>query len=224
MPMKDLPADRRPCEKLLARGPGALSDTELLALLLRTGLKGHGVFELAAQVLREFKGFAGLQRADAAELKRIKDLGPTKRAELAVVVEMARRALAQPFRDAPVFDAPQRVKYYVALHLDGLSQEVFAVLLLDGQHPLIEFERLFDSALPQTSGYPREVVRQALRQNAAAVTLAHNHPCGFAEPSRADDFLTQTIKSALQLVDVRVLDHLVVGLGSVISFAERGRL
>jgi DNA repair protein RadC len=182
------------------------------------------VFELAAQVLCEFKGFAGLQRADAAELKRIKDLGPAKRAELAVVVEMARRALAQPLRDAPVFDAPQRVKYYAALHLGGLSQEVFAVLLLDGQHPLNEFERLFDSALPQTSGYPREVVRQALRHNAGAVTLAHNHPSGFAEPSRADEFLTQTIKSALQLVDVRVLDHLVVGQGSVISFAERGQL
>jgi len=224
MPMKDLPADQRPREKLLARGPGALSDTELLALLLRTGLKGHGVFELAAQVLHEFKGFAGLLRADAAELKRIKGLGPAKRAELAAVVEMARRALAQPLRDAPVFDEPQRVKDYVALHLGGLPQEVFAVLFLDGQHRLIEFERLFHGTLTQTSVYPREVLRQALRHNAGAVIPAHNHPSGVAEPSRADERLTQTIESALQLVDVRVLDHLVVGQGSVITFAERGLL
>ena len=224
MPLKDLPAELRPREKLLERGAGALSDIELLALLLRTGLKGQGVFELAALVLREFKGFAGLLRANAADLRRIKGLGPAKRAEIAAVVEMARRALAQPLREAPVFDAPQKVKDYIGLHLGTLTQEVFAVLFLDGQHRLIDFEVLFHGTLTQTSVYPREIVRRSLAHNAGAVILAHNHPSGVAEPSRADEHLTQTVKSALQLLDVRVLDHLVVGQGSVTSFAERGLL
>ncbi len=224
MSMKDLPAEMRPREKLLARGASALSDIELLALLLRTGLPGKGVFELAEQVLRDFDGFAGLLRADAADLKRIKGLGPAKRAEVTAVVEMARRALAQPLQAAPVFDTPQRVKDYVALHLGSRTQEVFAVLFLDGQHRLLKLEEMFHGTLAQTSVYPREVVRRAIAHNAGAVILAHNHPSGVAEPSRADEYLTQTLKSALHLVDVRVLDHLVVGQGTVMSFAERGLL
>jgi DNA repair protein RadC len=224
MSLKDLPAEMRPREKLLARGGAALSDVELLALLLRTGLPGRGVFELATQLLQDFGGFAGLLRAEAADLKRIKGLGPAKRAEIAAVLEIARRALAQPLRDKPVFDAPQKVKDYLALHLGQRLQEVFAVLFLDGQHRLIELEILFHGTLTQTSVYPREIVRQALKHNAGAVILAHNHPSGVAEPSRADEHLTQTLKSALQLVDVRVLDHLVVGQGTVTSFAERGLL
>jgi DNA repair protein RadC len=224
MSLKALPAEMRPREKLLARGGAALSDIELLALLLRTGLPGQGVFELAAQVLREFKGFAGLLQAEAADLRRIKGLGPAKRAEIAAVVEMARRALAQPLRAAPVFDAPQKVKDFVALRLASRAQEVFVVLFLDGQHRLIELEEMFHGSLTQTSVYPREVVRRALALNAGAVILAHNHPSGAAEPSRADEFLTQSLKSALALVDVRVLDHLVVGQGQVVSFAERGLL
>jgi len=224
MSLKDLPAEMRPREKLLARGGAALSDVELLALLLRTGLPGRGVFDLATHVVQDFGGFAGLLRAEAADLKRIKGLGPAKRAEIAAVLEMARRALAQPLRDKPVFDAPQKVKDYLALHLGQRLQGVFAVLFLDGQHRLIELEILFHGTLTQTSVYPREVVRQALKHNAGAVILAHNHPSGVAEPSRADEHLTQTLKSALQLVDVRVLDHLVVGQGTVTSFAERGLL
>ena len=224
MSMKDLPAEMRPREKLLARGPSALSDIELLALLLRTGLPGKGVFDLAEQVLLEFDGFAGLLQADAAGLQRIKGLGPAKRAEVAAVVEMARRALAQPLQAAPVFDTPQRVKDYVALHLGSRTQEVFAVLFLDGQHRLLKLEEMCHGTLAQTSVYPREVVRRALAHNAGAVVLAHNHPSGVAEPSRADEYLTQTLKSALHLVDVRVLDHLVVGQGTVLSFAERGLL
>ena len=224
MSLKDLPAEMRPREKLLARGGAALSDVELLALLLRTGLAGQGVFELAAQVLREFDGFAGLLRAEAADLRRIKGLGPAKRAEIAAVIEMARRALAQPLQDAPVFDAPQRVKDYVALHLGARTQEVFAVLFLDGQHRLLTLQEMFFGTLTQTSVYPREIVKRALQLNAGAVILAHNHPSGVAEPSHADEFLTRSIRSALQLVDVRVLDHLVVGQGAVMSFAERGLL
>jgi DNA repair protein RadC len=224
MSLKDLHAEMRPREKLLARGGAALSDIEVLALLLRTGLPGRGVFELAAQVLRDFDGFAGLLQAEASDLKRIKGLGPAKRAEIAAVVEMARRALAQPLRAAPVFDAPQKVKDYLALHLGTRAQEVFAVLFLDGQHRLVALEEMFHGTLTQTSVYPREIVRRALALNAGAVILAHNHPSGVAEPSRADEHLTQTLKSALQLVDVRVLDHLVVGQGTAISFAERGLL
>jgi DNA repair protein RadC len=224
MPLKDLPAEMRPREKLLARGGAALSDVELLALLLRTGLPGAGVFELATQVLQSFGGFSGLLRAEAADLTRIKGLGPAKRAEIAAVIEMARRALAQPLQDKPVFDAPQQVKDYVALQLGSRTQEVFAVLFLDGQHRLLRLEEMFHGTLAQTSVYPREVVKRALQLNAGAVILAHNHPSGVAEPSRADEYLTQALKSALQLVDVRVLDHLVVGQGSVVSFAERGLL
>ena len=224
MSIKDLPAEQRPREKLLARGAAALSDTELLALLLRTGLPGQGVFALSEQVLKEFKGFAGLLHAQADDLKRIKGLGPAKRAEVAAVIEMARRALAQQLEVSEAFDAPQKVKDFLALHLAAREQEVFAVMFLDGQHRLLEFEVMFQGSLTQTSVYPREVVRKALAHNAGAVILAHNHPSGVAEPSRADEFLTQTLKSALQLVDVRVLDHLVVGSGQVVSFAERGLL
>ncbi|CAD5372338.1 DNA repair protein RadC [Rubrivivax sp. A210] len=222
--MKNLPADQRPREKLLARGAAALADTELLALLLRTGYRGHGVFALAEDVLKGCGGFAGLLQAMPAQLAAIKGLGPAKRAELLAVMEMARRALAQPLREAPVFDAPERVKQYLALHLGGLGEEVFAVLFLDAQHRLLELEKMFHGTLTQTSVYPREVVRRALALNAGAVVLAHNHPSGLAEPSRADEYLTQTLKSALQLVDVRVLDHVIVGQGQVVSMAERGLL
>ncbi|GAB4041879.1 MAG: DNA repair protein RadC [Rubrivivax sp.] len=219
---KQLPADQRPREKLLARGAAALADTELLALLLRTGIRGHDVFALSQQVLDSFGGVAGLLHAGPEDLKRIKGLGPAKRAEISAVLELARRALAQQMREAPVFDAPQKVKDYLALHLAGRTQEVFAVLFLDGQHRLIALREMFQGTLTQTSVYPREVVKAALAHNAGAVVLAHNHPSGLAEPSRADEYLTAALKSALALVDVRVLDHLVVGRGQVVSMAERG--
>jgi DNA repair protein RadC len=224
MSIKSLPAAARPREKLLAHGPQALADVELLALLLRTGLPGQGVLALADAVLREFKGWAGLVHADVQALKKVKGLGPAKRAELAAVIEIARRALAQRLAEAPVFDAPAAVKQFVALALGALPYEVFSVLFLDSQHRLLLHDEMFRGTLTQTSVYPREVVRRALQLNSAAVILAHNHPSGAAEPSRADEFLTQSLKSALQLVDVRVLDHLVVGRGEVMSFAERGLL
>lgn len=224
MSIKDLPAAARPREKLLAQGPAALADAELLALLLRTGLPGTGVLALADELLKCFGGFGGLLHRQAEDFKRIKGLGPAKRAELSAVLEMARRALAQQLERGPVFDAPAKVKDYVALHLGHRPQEVFAVLFLDSQHRLIELRELFSGTLTQTSVYPREVLRHAMALNAGAVILAHNHPSGLAEPSRADEFLTQSLKSALALVDVRVLDHLVVGAGQVVSFAERGLL
>jgi DNA repair protein RadC len=224
MNLKHLPAEARPREKLLARGPAALADAELLALLLRTGLPGKGVLALADELLADFGGFGGLLPRGPDDFRRVKGLGPAKRAELSAVLEMARRALSQQLAHGPVFDSPRRVKDYVALELGGLGREVFGALFLDAQHRLIEWRELFHGTLTQTSVYPREVVRQAMQLNAGAVVLAHNHPSGVAEPSRADEMLTQALKQALALVDVRVLDHLVVGTGQVVSFAERGLL
>jgi DNA repair protein RadC len=224
MSIKDLPAAARPREKLLQHGAASLADAELLALLLRTGLRGQGVLQLAESVLARFDGFAGLLQAGPAALSGVRGLGPAKRAELAAVIEMARRALAQRLVAQPVFESPQAVKDYLRLQLGHLAHEVFAVLFLDTQHRLIRLEELFRGSLSQTSVYPREVVKRALALNAGAVILAHNHPSGVAEPSRADEYLTQTLKSALGLVDVRVIDHMVVGHEAVVSFAERGLL
>ena len=225
MPIKDLPPDARPREKLLARGPGALSDVELLALLLRTGLPGKSVLHLAQDLLDGFGGIAGLLHAGADDLKRVKGLGgPAKRAELVAVLELARRALAEQLRTRPVFESPTAVKDYVQLHLAQRPHEVFAVLFLDSQHRLIALEELFRGTLTQTSVYPREVALRALHHQASAVVLAHNHPSGSTTPSRADEALTQTLKAALALVDVRVLDHIIVAPGQALSMAEKGFL
>ncbi len=222
--IKDLPADARPREKLLARGPAALADAELIALLLRTGLKGISVLQLAQQMLDAFGGLTGLLHAGPGDLKRIKGLGPAKRAEMSAVIELARRSLAQELAALPVFDSPTKVKDYLRLQIGSLKHEVFVVLFLNAQNRLLATEEMFRGTLTQTSVYPREVLKRALALNAAAVLLAHNHPSGAAEPSRADEFLTQTLKATLALVDVQVLDHLVVGHGDVVSFAERGLL
>ncbi len=222
MPLKDLPPDARPREKLLARGPGALSDAELLALLLRTGLAGKGVLQLAQELLDGFGGLAGLLHATADDLKRIKGLGPAKRAELVAVLELARRALAEQLRERAALDTPQAVKDYLQLHLAHKKHESFAVLFLDNQHKLLALEELFRGTLAQTSVYPREVVLRALHHHAAALVLAHNHPSGTVQPSRADEALTQALKAALALVDVRVLDHVIVAPGLALSMAEKG--
>ncbi|MBI3531193.1 MAG: DNA repair protein RadC [Burkholderiales bacterium] len=225
MPLKDLPPDARPREKLLARGPGALSDAELLALLLRTGLAGKGVLQLAQELLDDttgFGGMAGLLHATADDLKRIKGLGPAKRAELVAVLELARRAMAQQLKERAALDTPEAVKHYLQLHLGAKKHEVFAVLFLDSQHRLLALEELFRGTLSQTSVYPREVVLRALHHHAAAVVLAHNHPSGTVLPSRADEALTQALKAALALVDVRVLDHVIVAPGQALSMAEKG--
>ena len=224
MLLKDIPPDARPREKLLAHGPAALADAELIALLLRTGLPGVSVLQLAQQMLDSFGGLSGLLHASSDDLKRIKGLGPAKRAEISAVIELARRSLRQQLSERPLFDAPPKVKEYVSLQLAQRGHEVFAVLFLDAQNRLLKLEEMFRGTLTQTSVYPREVVKRALELHAAAVILAHNHPSGAAEPSRADEYMTQTLKSALALVDVRVLDHLVVGQGQVVSFAERGLL
>jgi len=224
MLLKDLPLDARPREKLLALGPTALADAELLALLLRTGLKGTSVLQLAEQLLERFGGVAGLLHAEVDGLKLVKGLGPAKRAELVAVLELARRALAQELKARPAFESPEQVKQYLRLQLGPRPHEVFAVLFLDAQNRLLALEELFRGTLTQTSVYPREVVKRALWHNAAGVILSHNHPSGVAEPSKADEYLTQTLKYALGLVDVKVLDHIVVGRDQAVSFAERGLL
>jgi DNA repair protein RadC len=226
MALKDLPTDAQPREKLLARGPGALSDAELLALLLRTGIVGKGVLQLAAELLADpptgFGGISGLLHTSAEDLNRIKGLGPAKRAELVAVLELARRGLAEQLREREVFSTPDAVKNYLQLHIARRPHEIFAVLFLDSQNRLIALEEMFRGTLTQTSVYPREVVLRALHHHAASVVLTHNHPSGTVQPSRADEALTQTLKAALALVDVRVLDHVIVAPGQALSMAERG--
>ena len=231
MSIKNLPQDARPREKLLARGPAALSDAELLALLLRTGIAGKGVLQMADELLQlkinahgeaGFDGIAGLLHATPDDLKRVKGLGPAKRSEIVAVLELARRAMAQQLRARTVFATPDAVKQYLQLQLSARPHEVFAVLFLDVQNRMLALEELFRGTLTQTSVYPREVVLRALHHQASAVVLAHNHPSGNAQPSRADEALTQTLKAALALIDVRVLDHVIVGTGEVLSMAERG--
>ena len=227
MSVKDLPIDSQPRDKLRARGAAALSDAELLAILLRTGIKGKGVLQLADDLLQirgGFGGIAGLLQASVADLRVVKGLGPAKMAEIIAVLELARRAMAEQLRMRPVFDSPQAVKHYLQLHLSGKQHEVFAVLFMDAQNHLIVMKELFQGTLTQTSVYPREVVKLALHHNAAAVVLAHNHPSGSVQPSRADEALTHTLKSALHLVDVRLLDHIIVGAGQTLSMAEKGLL
>jgi DNA repair protein RadC len=224
MLLKDLPLDARPREKLLARGPGALGDAELLALLLRTGIPGKNALQMGQELLDNFGGVAGLLHTSPQTLSSIKGLGPAKRAEIVAVLELARRALAAELKEKALFTTPQAVRDYLQLQLGSRPHEIFAVLFLDSQHRLIALEEMFRGTLTQTSVYPREVVIRALALNAASVVLAHNHPSGAAEPSRADELLTHTLKTTLALVDVRVLDHFVVTSTQALSMAERGLL
>ena len=221
MSIKDLPAEARPREKLLARGPQALSDVELLAILLRTGMAGKNVFQLSEELLGP-DGIAGLLQATAQSLKLVKGLGPAKQAELLAEFELARRALSQRLKEREAFHTPDAVKHYLQLQLAHKNHEVFAVLFLDNQNRLLALEELFRGTLSQTSVYPREVVLRALHHQAAAVVLSHNHPSGSVQPSKADEHLTQTLKASLALVDVRVLDHIIVGQGQAFSMAEQG--
>lgn len=222
MSFKDLPTDTLPREKLQARGVGALSDAELLAILLRTGLTGCSVLQMAQTTLDQFGGLAGLLNASTQELARIKGLGPAKRAEILAVMELAKRATAQQLREREVFGSPEAVKHYLQLHLGHRPHEIFAVLFLDSQNRLIAMEEMFRGTLSQTSVYPREVALRALHHHAASVILTHNHPSGSVLPSPADKALTANLKSALGLLDVRVVDHIIVAQGASYSMAEEG--
>jgi DNA repair protein RadC len=192
-----------------------------LAILLRTGMAGKNVFQLSEELLGR-DGIAGLLQATVQSLKMVKGLGPAKQAELLAVFELARRALSQRLKEREAFHTPGAVKQYLQLQLAHKNHEVFAVLFLDHQNRMLAMEELFRGTLSQTSVYPREVVLRALHHQAAAVVLSHNHPSGSVQPSRADEHLTQTLKASLALVDVRVLDHIIVGQGQALSMAEQG--
>ena len=222
MLLKNLPPDARPREKLLARGAGALSDAELLALLLRTGIQGKNVLLLAQEIIDTFGSVAGLLHAPANALTRIKGLGPAKQSELIAVLELSRRALAQRLQERPVFETPLDMQDYVRLMIGAKPHEVFVALFLDAKNHLISTEELFRGSLTSTSVYPREVVLRVLHHGAANVILAHNHPSGGVEPSQADIHLTQRLKAALHLIDVQVLDHIIVSSSAALSLSERG--
>jgi DNA repair protein RadC len=224
MTIADWPVDDRPREKLLAKGPAALSDAELLAIFLRIGVSGKSAVDLARDLLREFGSLSRLCAASAQELCRLPGVGPAKYAQLQAVIEMARRALREKLSSGNALNSPAAVRDYLRLRMQSLPHEVFVALFLDSQNRVIDAEELFRGTLTQTSVYPREVVKRALHHNAGAVILAHNHPSGVAEPSHADETLTQALKQALALVDIRVLDHFIVAGGGVLSFAERGLL
>ena len=223
MLLQELPSGLRPREKILAMGPKALTDAELLALVLGTGLRGCSVLELAHQLLERFRGLSGLLSASLSELQTVRGLGGTaKRSQLSAIMELARRAVGEQLQQRQAFESPQAVTQYLQMQLAQLTREVFAVMFLDAQHRLLHFETMFQGTLSQASVYPREVVKLALDLGASAVVLSHNHPSGSVEPSRADERLTQTLKQALQLIDVRVLDHIIVAPGQSCSMAERG--
>ena len=224
MTLRDWPEDERPREKLLAKGPQSLSDAELVAIFLRTGMKGKSAVDLAHQLLDKFGSLGGIAAAEQAEFVEIDGLGNAKFVQLQAAVELVRRALTQEMRGTDNLGSPQAVRKYLRLLLEHKPVEIFVGIFLDAQNRLIAAQELFSGTLTQTSVYPREVVKSALRHNAASVIFAHNHPSGVAEPSRADEVLTQSLKQALALVDVRVLDHFIVGQGATLSFAERGLL
>ena len=222
MSITDWPAGERPREKLVARGASALSDAELLAIFLRTGVTGKSAVDLARELLRHFGSLTKLFAAAEKDFCAFNGMGQAKYVQLQAVVEMARRALREAMEAGDALNSPGAVRNYLQLLLRGRSQEVFMAIFLDAQHRVIAAEELFSGTLTQTSVYPREVVKRALHHNAAAVILAHNHPSGVAEPSQSDQALTDALKQSLALVDVRVLDHFIVAAGGCLSFAERG--
>jgi len=222
MPIREWPSDERPRERLLARGAEGLSDAELIALCLRSGIAGRTAVELARDLLARFCGLRGLLSADPRALREVRGLGAAKAAQLGAILEIARRSLAETLNVGPALGAPAAVRDYLRLSLGARPHEVFVALFLDAQHRVLRVDELFRGTLTQTSVYPREVVKAALAANAAAVILAHNHPSGVAQPSRADELLTRQLKDALALVDVKLLDHFVVAADHALSFAERG--
>lgn len=224
MAIRDWPAAERPRERLAQQGAAALSDAELLAIFLRVGIRGKSAVDLARELLASFGGdLAALGAAGTRDLARLPGIGPAKAAQLAASLELARRALAGPLKTKDALASPQAVRDWLRLSLGTLQHEVFIALWLDAQNRLIASEELFRGTLTQTSVYPREVVKRALAHNAGAVVLAHNHPSGLAEPSPADEVLTSSLKQALGLIDVKLLDHFIVAGGATpLSFAERG--
>jgi DNA repair protein RadC len=222
MAISDWPEMERPREKLLHMGPGSLSDAELLAIFLRTGIKGKSAVDLARELLQEFGSLRGLLTADQQRFCQPAGLGSAKFAQLQAVLEMARRHLAEQLQKEDALTSPELTRRYLSSRLRDRDHEVFVCLFLDNQNRVIRYEEMFRGTIDGAAVYPREVVKKALTTGAAAVIFAHNHPSGVAEPSRADRNITDRLQQALGLVDIRVLDHIVVGDGEEVSFAERG--
>jgi DNA repair protein RadC len=222
MSIRHWPEAERPREKLLAAGPQSLSDAELLAIFLRTGNAGMNAVELAHALISEYGGLRALLRADHLKFCSTKGLGIAKYAQLQAVLELAQRHLHEGLKRGDTMKNPDETKHYLSSRLRDYPYEVFACLFLDSRHRIISYDELFRGTIDGASVHPREVVRRALQHNAAAVILAHNHPSGVAEPSEADRRITRRLQDALGLIDIRVLDHLVIGDPCTISFAERG--
>tara|TARA_B110001452_G_scaffold55396_1_gene42746 strand:- start:256 stop:909 length:654 start_codon:yes stop_codon:yes gene_type:complete len=216
--------DERPREKLLSKGAAALSDAELLAIFLRTGLPGITAIDLARGLLSEFGGIGPLLSARQGAFCARKGLGPAKFAQLQAALELTSRYIKEELRANPIFTSPQMVRDYLAVQMRGYQREVFVILLLDSRHQLLDFHELFQGTIDMASVYPREIVKLALQNNAAAVIVAHNHPSGVAEPSQSDIAITKRIKQALALVDIRLLDHFIIGRGAVTSLADTGQV
>ncbi len=224
MSIKDWPADERPREKLLLKGSGALTDAELLAIFLRTGIAGKSAVDMARDLLDEFGSLQALLNADQSLFCQAKGLGNAKYAQLQAVLEMAKRHFEEILQRSDALTSPQVTRAYISAQLRGYSYEVFACLFLDNQNRVIILEELFRGTIDSASVYPREVAKRALHHNAAAVIFAHNHPSGINEPSQADKHITDKLKQVMQLFDIRVLDHFIVGDGMPYSFAENGLL
>ena len=216
------PADDRPREKLLKRGPNALTDSELLAIFLRTGVQGKNVVELARDMLAHFGGLKNLFAADYASFTAFKGLGQAKFVQLQACLEMSQRYLAEQLTTGDAINNPNEVKSYIQSRLVGRKNEVFAVLFLNNQHQILSFEELFFGTVNASSVHPRVVVQRALAINAAAIIVSHNHPSGVAEASHSDIDITRSLKAAMNLIDVRLLDHLIIAGHQVTSMAEQG--
>jgi DNA repair protein RadC len=223
MRITDWPLAERPRERLLAQGAAALSDAELVAVLLRSGVRGKSAVDLARDLIKRYDGVTQMLEA-GAELETVKGLGPAKRAQFAAAIELARRSLQEQLKQNAALTSPGAVRDYLRLRLAARKEEAFVCIWLDAQHKAIGIEEPFRGTLTQTSVYPREIVKSALRMNAAAVIFAHNHPSGVAQPSQSDELLTRNLKEALSLIEVKVLDHFIVAGNQAISFAERGLL
>lgn len=220
MAITNWPISERPREKLLEKGVNALSDTELLAIFLRTGMTGKSAVDLSRELLSRFGSLTGIFAASQGEFCQIPGMGTAKYAQLQAVMEMARRALSEELKHGNAMNSPELVRNFLRLCLANKPHEVFIGIFLDAKNHAIATEELFSGTLTQTSVYPREVIKRALYHNAAAIIFAHNHPSGVAEPSHADKILTQSLKQALALIDIKVLDHFIVGNGTALSFAE----
>ncbi len=224
MAIRDWPEQQRPREKLLAQGPNHLTDAELLAVLFGSGSRGENAVDLGGRLLREFGSLRGLLSADGALCRVTPGLGIRRYGLLQAALELSRRHYRQEACVGPALESPSATRAFLVAELRDRPYEVFCCLFLDNRHRLIAFDELFRGTIDGASVHPREVVRQALSRNAAAVILAHNHPSGVAEPSQADELITLRLKDALALVDIRVLDHLIVGDNRCVSLAERGVL